>query len=319
MFSLFTPKIIKRGRDMLAGVRKTIRINRDILAAAHISELNAVCDELEEALRGKNPDAVQRACEKLEAKADRVFPAQRHASLRENVEVLLVAVIVAMAVRTFFVQPFKIPTGSMQPTLYGIYPPPRDTASPYDDGAPNPLQRVLNVALFGWMHEKDGYRTRGDHIFVDKFTYHFRQPKRGDVVVFETHHIEQMSPESRGKFYIKRLIGVGGDIIQIKPPHVLVNGEVLNSRPAFARIYSMQNGYKGYHNYTGSSLGKQRAPYLGSPEDTLEVRPNHLFVLGDNSLNSSDGRYWRDFQRRELVGRAFFVYWPFSARFGLVD
>lgn len=314
MRSLFTPKSIKRGRDMLAGVRKMIRINRDILPPSHVAELSAACDELEQALRGKNPDIVQRAGEKLEAKVDRVIPVPKHASLRENVEVLLVAVIVAMAVRTFFIQPFKIPTGSMQPTLYGIYPPPHTPSVPYDGRTPNLLQRIVGAAFFGRMHDKDGYRTRGDHIFVDKFTYHFRQPKRGDVVVFETHHIEEMATDSRGKFYIKRLIGLGGDIVQIKPPHVLVNGEILNSRTAFERIYSMQNGYNGYHNHIGPLPG-----YLRRPEDKLEVRPHHLFVLGDNSLSSSDGRYWRDFQRRELVGRAILVYWPFSDRVGLID
>jgi signal peptidase I len=318
MFQTAKTKSLKRGRDMVAAVRKMIRINRDIMAAENIAALSGICDEIGDAVKQKDAEAVNRLCDKLEEKADRVFPEHPQASLRENVEVLLVAVIVAMAVRTFIVQPFKIPTGSMQPTLYGIYPQGKQTI-PIERGSPSILERILGTVVYGRMYDGGGYRTRGDHIFVDKFTYHFRQPKRGDVVVFETNHIEEMNTESRGKFYIKRLIGLGGDTVQIKPPHVLINGEILNSRHAFERIYSMKNGYNGYQNHTGSGFMVSTPPYLNTPDATLKIRDGHLFVLGDNTLNSSDGRFWRDFERRELVGKAIFVYWPFSDRFGLID
>jgi signal peptidase I len=319
MFRTAKSNTLKRGRDVVSAVRKMVRINRDLLPADQMAALSQICDEIGEAVKRKDAEAVAQLCDKLEEKADRVFPEQPHASLRENVEVLLVAVIVAMAVRTFFVQPFKIPTGSMQPTLYGIYPPPAQPSIPFERGTPNILERILGMVLYGRMYDGNGYRTRGDHIFVDKLTYHFRQPRRGDVIVFETNHIEEMRAESRGKFYIKRLIGLGGDTIQIKPPHVLVNGEVLDGRPAFKRLYSMKDGYKGYQNYTGSSRYPQWPTYLFNPEETLKIREGHLFVLGDNTLNSSDGRYWRDFERRDLIGKAIFVYWPFSDRFGLID
>jgi signal peptidase I len=127
----------------------------------------------------------------------------------------LVAVIVAMAVRTFFIQPFKIPTGSMQPTLYGIYPPPESSPpEPYKTlQGPSFLEKIAGILFQGNMYEEYGYRSRGDHIFVDKISYHFRKPHRGEVIVFDTSHITELG-NARGKFYIKRLIGLENDVIQ---------------------------------------------------------------------------------------------------------
>jgi signal peptidase I len=111
------------------------------------------------------------------------------------------------------------------------------------------------------------------------------------------------------------LIGLENDTIQIRPPHVLVNGEILDSRPAFERIYSRTNGYNGY-------VIPQTFPpptYLSSPSRTYTVPEKHLFVLGDNSMSSLDGRFWGSLPQKDLVGRAILVYWPFSDRFGRID
>jgi len=240
---------------------------------------------------------------------------QKSPALRENIEVLLVAVIVAMAVRTFFIQPFKIPTGSMQPTLYGVYPPPNDRPTEYVRRPPSILERLAGIIFQGKMYETYGYRTRGDHIFVDKISYHFRKPRRGEVIVFDTTHIPEIPAPSRGNFYIKRLIGLENDVIQIKPPYVLVNGEVLDERPAFKRIYSLENGYHGYVIPETYPAPK----YFPSSASTYTVPPKHLFPMGDNSRSSLDGRFWGSVPQEDLVGRAVFVYWPFSERFGRVD
>jgi signal peptidase I len=185
---------------------------------------------------------------------------------------------------------------------------------PRKQGEP-PLPAVVDYLawnLFGKMSFAAQCRFSGDHIFVDKISYHFRKPQHGDVVVFDTKNIKEMSPDNRGKFYIKRLIGIGGDVIQIRPPHVLVNGTVLDSRPAFERIYSKQNGYSGYVNI-------YRAKYLTTPTEQYPVPPDQFLPLGDNSPNSLDGRFWGSFPRTDLIGRALFVYWPFSQRFGPID
>jgi len=307
---------LKYAREILRGGRKWLRINRDLLSAKQHAEIEAKFGELEQALQaGRAADAVARADE-LERKIQGVLPAQTHSTVRENIEVLLVAVIVAMAVRTFFIQPFKIPTGSMQPTLYGIYPPPESAPpAPYKSlQGPTILERIVGILFQGNMYEEYGYRSRGDHIFVDKISYHFRKPQRGEVIVFDTSHITELG-NARGKFYIKRLIGLENDVIQLQPPHVLVNGRVLDTRPAFERIYSRQNGYSGYVIINGFPGSR----YLNSADATYTVPPKHLFVMGDNSRSSLDGRFWGSLPAKDLVGRAVFVYWPFTKRFGLID
>jgi signal peptidase I len=307
---------LKYAREILRGGQKWLRINRDLLSAKQQSEIEAKLGTLEEALRGgKATEAAARADE-VERKIQGVLPARKHSAIRENAEVLLVAIIVAMAVRTFFIQPFKIPTGSMQPTLYGIYPPPESAPpEPYKTlEGPSVFEKIAGILFQGNMYEEYGYRSRGDHIFVDKMSYHFRKPQRGEVIVFDTSHITELE-NARGKFYIKRLIGLENDVIQIQPPHVLVNGQVLDTRPAFERIYSRQNGYSGYVIINGYPASK----YLNSPDATYTVPPKHLFVMGDNSRSSLDGRFWGSLPAKDLVGRAVFVYWPFSKRFGLID
>ncbi|HXI85213.1 MAG TPA: signal peptidase I [Verrucomicrobiae bacterium] len=306
---------LKSAREMVQGARKWLRINRDLIAPGQIVAITMKIGELEQALRLENAKAAASRSGELEQKIRGALPAPKSPALRENIEVLLVAVIVAMAVRTFFIQPFKIPTGSMQPTLYGVYPPPNEAPSRYVGRPPSILERLAGVVFQGRMYEPYGYRTRGDHIFVDKISYHFRKPRRGEVIVFDTTHIPEIPAPSRGNFYIKRLIGLENDVIQIQPPYVLVNGRVLDGRDAFRRIYSQENGYNGYVIPETFPSPK----YFPSSASTYTVPPKHLFPMGDNSKSSLDGRFWGSVPQEDLVGRAVFVYWPFSKRFGLVN
>jgi signal peptidase I len=314
----------KYAREILRGGRKWLRINRDLLSANQQSDIRANSQELHQALRDGHLAVVAAKTDELERKIQAALPAQKHSAFRENVEVLLVAAILAMGVRTFFIQPFKIPTGSMQPTLYGIYPPPEtEPPHPYNGlHGPSVLERIVGLLFQGNMYEEYGYRSRGDHIFVDKLSYHFRKPRRGEVIVFDTSHIAELGGAAHGRFYIKRLIGLENDVIQVQPPHVLVNAQILDSRPAFKRIYSCENGYNGYVNMDGRTINRFRTPasrYLNSPTATYTVPPKHLFVMGDNSLSSLDGRFWGSLPKTDLVGRAVLVYWPFTKRFGFID
>ena len=307
---------LKQAREAVKNTRKLLRMHRDIIAPGDLAASIAATDSLATAVKTKDAGALEGLTGKLDEKLGKAFPRQSYAALRENVEVFLVAAIVAMGVRTFFLQPFKIPTGSMQPTLYGVYPyrgedrvePPL----PYPDGSkPSLPEQLFGMAVQGKVYEPTGYRSRGDHIFVDRFTYHFRKPQRGDVIVFDTSEINH--PQVRpGVFYIKRLIGLGGDSIQIKPPYVYVNDEKLDSRPAFERIYSCTNGYHGY-------VIRRDAEFINHTRNLYNVPPRNLFVLGDNSFNSADGRFWGSLPERALVGRAICVYWPFTERFGRIE
>ncbi|MCX7824986.1 MAG: signal peptidase I, partial [Verrucomicrobiae bacterium] len=147
----------------------------------------------------------------------------------------------------------------------------------------------------------------GDHIFVDKVSYNFRRPRRGEVFVFETKGIVG----TQGEFYIKRLAGLPGDELQIREPELWVNG-ALAQEPGFVRVMSRTNGYKGYSNTAGYR-------YLSAPDQKIVLGKDEYFALGDNSYHSSDSRYWGTVPHRNLVGRALWVYWPFTKRFGLTD
>ena len=92
---------------------------------------------------------------------------------------------------------------------------------------------------------------------------------------------------------------------------MLVNDKKLDSRPAFERIYSCTNGYNGYLTVRGTEFHNSSSIY--------RVPDRDLFVLGDNSVSSLDGRFWGSLPERALVGRAVCVYWPITKRFGLID
>ena len=181
----------------------------------------------------------------------------------------------------------------MQPTLYGIYPPPEKAPLPYASSAPSLPVRLAGVILQGKIYQRDGYRARGDHIFVDKLSYHFRKPKRGEVIVFDTRNITALPESHRGRFYIKRLIGLGDDVVTIQPPHVLVNGEILDERPAFRRIYSRKDGYDGYELPDLNNFYGTPPEYLNTRKPSYQVPASELFVLGDNTHQSLDRKSTR--------------------------
>jgi signal peptidase I len=176
--------------------------------------------------------------------------------IREWIEALLWAAFIAFCiVRPFIVQAFKIPTGSMRTTLL-----------------------------------------EGDIILVNKFVYgakipftelrlpRLREPKRGDVIVF-------IYPENPKKDFIKRLVGLPGEILQIK------NGTVyINDRPLLDQLFS-----KRYY-YNRGEWGEE-GMRVNIPKDSY-------FVLGDNSASSQDSRYWGFVPKKNILGKAMLIYWP---------
>ncbi len=356
--------------------RKMLHRRRDLLSAATIADAEANIQRLEAAARQGEEPGVKAASEQLEATFGHIQPAREHAALRENCEVLLVAFVLAIGVRAYFLQPFKIPTGSMQPTLNGI------TAHPLSQGQafPNiivrtfqsfwrgrtyvdvvaeaddeivkfvpetwfrffeytrivcesgrtylvhaaPAQLAADVSRDGFglnygqsIHAGErivrGYVDTGDQVFVDKFTYNFRLPKRGDVFVFSTRGISGIpmpSADIQSEFYIKRLAGVGGDTLRVKQPQLFVNGPLAAGAP-FERVMRAQDGYRGYSNTVGV--------YLRKPDDTFTVPAKSYFAMGDNSFNSSDSRAWGAVPANNVVGRGLFVYWPFTRHWGFIN
>src|ERR1051326_177980 len=117
----FVSSTVRQAGQMLKHVLKLVSAQRDILSPQAIAAMDAAMLELQKAIAsGASKQALLDEMRRLEDAANKWLKPYPNAGLRENVEVLLVAIAVAMAIRTFFLQPFKIPTGSMQPTLYGI-------------------------------------------------------------------------------------------------------------------------------------------------------------------------------------------------------
>jgi signal peptidase I len=369
MFSFFQPRYVKEGQIILKNAHKLLHYKRDLLSESSVADFTALTDNLQQALHEHDEKAAKEIIQKLEAQWSLHLPPAKEAWWRENCEVFLVAIIIAIGVRTYFIQPFTIPTGSMQPTLYGII------GTKTDEPAPNLLVRLLHAGLYGrsyvdvvaeadeavrelvehkWLfffavtdiyctnhtyrapvpkealmryfhvdftrqYQKGeviarGYVNTGDHVFVDKFTYHFCPPNRGDVFVFSTKDIRGLeahhNPAEGSQFYIKRLAGLPGDTLRIDPPQLFVNG-ALPTRLGFQRVMSRQDGYDGYHSGPSNGL-------LNAPDNELHVPPKSYVALGDNSGNSLDSRYWGFVPERNIMGRALFVYWPFAGHWGLI-
>ncbi len=180
-------------------------------------------------------------------------------AIRENIEAILIAVVIALFIRTFIVQAFKIPSGSMIDTLL-----------------------------------------IGDHILVNKFIYGvkipfldktlipFKSPERGDVVVFKF-------PEDPKKDFIKRVIGTGGDTVEVRYKKVFVNGRLLNDDHAY---------YPEPLTIPGLLPGDNFGP--------ITVPENSLFVMGDNRDHSYDSRFWGFVDLSVVKGKAFIIYWSWN-------
>jgi signal peptidase I len=140
---MFTPSYVKHSKLLLRHAQKYLRYKKDVLADADRDEIRTHMGALDTAIRAKNGDGIKDEAEKLDAKLHKLTPVTWEAHWRENVEVILVAIIVAVGIRSYFLQPFKIPTGSMQPTLNGII------GKPMPDPAPNYLQRAVEFVVLG--------------------------------------------------------------------------------------------------------------------------------------------------------------------------
>ena len=146
----------------------------------------------------------------------------------------------------------------------------------------------------------------GDYLLVEKVTFWFADPKRGDIVVFKTKGIEALPQNSS---YLKRVVGLPGDLVRIDPPNLIVNGQIVSDPPIFRRIAAAAPPFAGFQLASGN-VG--RLGVLKQTNDELVLKQDEYFVLGDNTRNSFDSRYWGAVPRKNIIGRATRIYWPFN-------
>ena len=167
-----------------------------------------------------------------------------------------------------------------------------------------------------------GFLETGDHLFVNRLSLAFKEPKRGDVMVFTTDDLED--PDGTGfggRYYVKRLVGLPGDTLKLvdRKLYVKAKGEsdfrLLDARDAkgFERIYSETGAYHGYAHMPEPAI------HLTSNSAEMQIPDGHYVMLGDNSENSKDSRYWGTVPRKNLVGKPGVVWWPLSRRWGFID
>jgi signal peptidase I len=195
----------------------------------------------------------------------RHFPIMRKSVIREYIEAIVIAIVLALFIRTFIVQAFKIPSGSMLETLQ-----------------------------------------IGDHLLVSKFIYGIKmpftgkvlipvkEPQRGDIVVFKY-------PEDPSLDYIKRVVAVGGDKVEIHDKQLVVNGEPVSDE---------HWQFKDERVISASE----------SPRDNfgpVTVPHGKLFVMGDNRDNSYDSRFWGFVDLEAVRGKAFILYWSWDVQHSL--
>jgi len=203
--------------------------------------------------------------------AKQAKPAKAKHIVREYAESIVIAVLLALVIRTFVVQAFKIPSGSMEDTL-----------------------------------------AIGDHLLVNKFIYgskipftdsrimKIRDPRQGDVIVF-------IYPEDPTKDFIKRVIGVPGDTVEVKDKRVYVNGKL------YANPHEVHK--------EPDTIPKEMNPR--DNRDPVQVPANSYFVMGDNRDRSYDSRFWGFVTKEKIKGLAFIKYWSwdkekFRVRFGSI-
>ena len=140
---MFQPRYIKQSHLLIRHAEKLIRYRRDRLSESAIAELQAQVEKVHAAMKARDNRATHEESERLDSLLTAHTPPHKDAVWRENVEVILVAIVVAIGIRSYFIQPFKIPTGSMQPTLNGIIG--RPSTAP----APNFFKQIIDFAALG--------------------------------------------------------------------------------------------------------------------------------------------------------------------------
>jgi len=393
---------------LLKGAKKFVDYKRDLLEPDRIAEINSRREDLVQAIRSNNKVKAGEASKQLQATCENSLPREKPQGwFQENVEVMFVAIVIALGLRAYYLQPFRIPTGSMQPTLNGIVGTPLEkedwpsfpqrtiewllrgrsyvkvvndqdrrvrvgmstegvytevddfqwmhffsrsylksldtnplklpapAKSAYEAGLRNALEESAQNGILNLDQQSvailkkgqvliEGFIDSGDLVLVDKFSYHFRKPERGEVFVFDTIGIRGIAehssgPQGGGSHYIKRLVGVPGDELSISSPDLIVNGKVASEPGIRAVAEGVPPFGEDHEGYVLATKRSSRKHYLVKPDDFLRLKGEsatpgmrEYAAMGDNTANSLDSRYWGTVKEFNLVGPAAFSLWPIT-------
>jgi signal peptidase I len=387
----FFSATVRQASDMARHMKRVINEQRDLLSPQAIAALEESRLAAVKALRsGAGKEELQAQMQKMGEAAHKSFKGYWQPATRDNVKEFLVAVVTILAFTTFFLQLTKIPTGSMQPTLYGITF--KDLRNQPDFQIPSFPQRLWQYWCHGvsfkhWVAPFDGeileiqplqtllpfvkkqrfyFGSRenqihedfwfvpekfddnsglqkgqrfakgqdilkmrifaGDHLLVDRLSFNFRHPERGEIIVFKTRGIPSLPQDV---LYIKRLIGLPNETLRIGDDHhVIVDGKRLDASDRhFENVYTLDHSnrdtpYLGHLNGNAAYKLTQDPrvyswlPFFPDDKAQFHVRAGHYVAMGDNTLNSLDSRAWGDLPQKNVIGKCWFVYWPITERFG---
>ena len=280
----FTPGYLKEAKHYVHGVKKFLSYKRDILPADQIEKIETRLDALKKAMGSRSRDAVQGAIRELDSLIGKISPPPKDAAWRENVEVFLVAIVIAAGIKAYMLQPFRIPTGSMQPTLYGI------VGTPTNTPPPNPLVRAFEFVWLGRHYvdlkakETDVVLGLREHTYLNFFTFTEIVFRNGSYTLFVPRdplaryfNVRPGRVYQAGETIACGHMDTGDQVFVDKVSYNFV-------KPAAGDVFVFKTtGIKKIEDHLDPAMGSQHyiKRLAGMPGQTLRIDPPRLFVNGN--------------------------------------